>query len=219
MKGQRRWVRFLPTIAMVTVVGVVVIGLFVVISDFIDSPKSNKKVAQQISLITPPAPPLPPPEKIEKPPEPEIEEVKIEEPVPEDVPEVPSDEPPIGDLLGLDVDGMGGADGFGLLGKKGARSLLGSGGDRFAYYGNTVTQMIQEFLYDRGDFRRKAFSVKVKLWIDVSGKIEKVELLNSTGDRTVDKSLQVALMEMGEISDKPPEGLPQPVRVRITSRI
>lgn len=218
MTEKRRWIRFLPMVVTIAVVAVVCVGLVVVISNFLDNPASNKKMAQQITVLTPPPPPPPPP-KIEKPPEPEIEEVKIEEPVPEDVPDAPSDEPPAGDLLGLDADGSGGADGFGLLGKKGGRSLLGSGGDRFAYYGNSVTQLIQEFLYDRSDIRSKKYSVKVKLWIAPSGKIEKVELVNSTGDRAVDESLQLALIEMGQVPEKPPEDMPQPVRLRITSRI
>ncbi len=218
MTEKRRWIRFLPMIATAVVVGVVCVGLVIVISNFLDSQPSNKKVAQQISLITPPPPPPPPP-KIEKPPEPEIEEVKIEEPVPEDVPEAPSDEPPMGDLLGLDADGVGGADAFGLLGNKGGRSLVGSGGDRFAYYGNVVTQMIQDFLYDRSDIRSKKYSVKVKVWISPDGAIDKVELVNSTGDTSVDKSLKVALMELGHVAERPPEDMPQPVRLKITSRL
>lgn len=219
MTDKRRLIRYLPTLVGVTVVGAVSVGLVVLISGFLDGEPSNKKLVQQISLIAPPPPPPPPP-KIEKPPEPEVEEVKLEEPdpVPDEVPDAPSDEPPAGDLLGLDADGTGGADGFGLVGRKGGRSLLG-GGDRFAFYGNAVTQLIQEFLYERNDIRSKKYSVKVKLWLAPTGKIERVELMNSTGDRSVDESLQVALMELGEISEKPPEDLPQPVRVRITSRL
>lgn len=218
MTERRRWIRFVPTLVGVAVVGSVCAGLVALISGFLGGEPSNKKLVQQISLI---APPPPPPPKVEPPPEPEVEEVKLEEPepVPEDVPEAPSDEPPPGDLLGLDADGTGGADGFGLVGRKGGRSLLGGGGDPYSYYGNVVTQLIQEFLFERGDIRSKKYSVKVKLWLAPTGRIERVELMNSTGDPDVDESLQLALMEMKEIAEKPPEDLPQPVRVRITSRL
>src|SRR5262245_757872 len=81
-----------------------------------------KKLVQEIKVIRPPPPEeLPPP-----PPPPPEEEVDLNEPEPQPDP-VASNEPPPGNL-GLDAEGSAGSDGFGLMGRKGGRDLLGSGG-------------------------------------------------------------------------------------------
>lgn len=96
----------------------------------------KKRQVQRITLVKPP-----PPEKIkEKPPEPEIKkEEKIVEPEPKEVPEETEDsakdEPPPGDDLGLDSDGTGGSDGFGLAAKKGAGPSSGEAGTRPSWPG------------------------------------------------------------------------------------
>ena len=65
----------------------------------------TKKLVQQVQIIRPTPPDTPPP-----PPPPEPEEVDVPEPeAPE--PEAAADEPPAGEQLGLDAEGVAGADG------------------------------------------------------------------------------------------------------------
>lgn len=210
--------RLLPAVLGSTFVGVVAIVVVVLIQDMMDAPPPNKKSVQQITLLQPPPPPPPPP-KVEPPPEPEIEEVKAAEPEPEPVPDA-ADEPPPGADLALDADGMGAGDAFGLLGKKGGRALIGTGGGSvYAWYAARIQDDIQEVLNGREDIRKQRYSVKVNLWVDADGSVRKVEILSSSGNKDVDKSLRAALKEITQLTTRPPEELPQPVRLRIASRI
>ena len=218
MSGKSFWLRNAPIIIGVFSVVVVAVGLIIFVKSMLVTPPPGKKMVQQITLIQPPPPP-----KIEKPPEPEVkEEVKLNEPepTPEDAPDPTADDTPMGDDLALDADGVAGGDVFGLLGKKGGHDLIGSGGESpFAWYAASIQSDIVDYLSDHTDIRKKRYSVKVRLWIDNSGRIKRSELLTSTGDKQMDITLAMALKKMKPLRDKPPQDLPQPVNLQITSRI
>ncbi len=170
---------------------------------------------QEISLIQPPPPPPPPP-KLEEPPPPE-QQLDVPEPEPEPVPEdAAADEPPPGEDLGLDAEGVAGADGFGLRAKKGGRGLIG-GGDRNRWYAGVIQRDLQGLLADNDGARGAKYSVIVKLWISADGRVERFELSDSTGDDQSDKALRGTLSGL-RLSDSPPADMPQPVKLRVVSR-
>jgi protein TonB len=199
----------LAVIAFVGVVG------WLVVSGMDDSAKPGKKLIQQVQIIRPPPPPPAPP-----PPPPEPEEVDVPEPE-EPEPEVAeADQPPPGDQLGLDAEGVAGADGFGLLGRKGGRDLLGAGSsDQYSWYGQVLKSDLIDKLAEIRDIRRDRYSVVVRLWLAPDGRIQKFKVMNSTGDTELDRDLVAALKSLDRVSETPPDGLPQPVRLRIVSRI
>jgi protein TonB len=215
----KRLLRYIPAIVGVLAVGGVASGMVLVIQHLLDKPPQTKKFVQQISLIKPP----PPPPKIEKPPEPEVEEVKIEEPEQPDqeMPETADDLPPAGDLLGLDADGVAGLDAFGLLGKKGGRGLLqGTEGDReFTWYANRIQDDIYNWLSEKDEIRKQRYSIVVDLWINQDGSIRDFELVESSGNKKIDKQLAMAFSQMGQFSERPPTNIPQPIKVKINSRL
>ena len=139
------------------------------------------------------------------------------EPEPEPVPEeAQSDEPPPGEDLGLDADGVAGADGFGLRAKKGGRGLIG-GGDRNRWYAGVIQRSLQDLLAGNDDARGAKYAVVVKLWISADGRIERFELNDSTGSTASDAALRKTLSGL-QLSDSPPEDMPQPVKLRVVSR-
>lgn len=213
---RKNLIRYMPALIGVGVVLIIATGVIFFVKNMLDEPVNTKKMVQQISLIQPPPPP--PPEKIEKPPEPEIED-KVEVDEPEDVPDnMPDamDDMPSGDDLGLDADGMAGSDAFGLIGRKGGRDLLASG---YGWYSNILQQDIVDFLSTHDMVRSSQYSIALKLWIAKNGKVKKIELIESTGDAAIDRMIRVALGEMGQFSEKPPADMPQPVRLKITSKL
>jgi len=219
MSGKKNWKRYAPNIIGGLLVTLVAIGLIAFVQNMLNKPVSTKKMVQQITLIQPP----PPPPKIEKPPEPEIkEEVNVPEPedTPEEMPDPMADDTPLGDDLALDAEGVAGGDAFGLLGKKGGRDLIGSGASNpFAWYAASIQGDILDFLSEDTDIRKLQYSIRVSLWLDKSGKVKRAKLLGSTGDRKMDKRLKLALGKLEQLHDKPPDGLPQPVNLLITSKI
>lgn len=220
MKNQSHWLRYLPRLIMGGVLMSVMLGMIVFARQMLhDDAPHGKKAVQQITLLQLPPPP-PPPKIEEKPPEPEVkEEVKQEPPEPQ-AKENAADEPPPGADLGLDAEGGAGGDAFGLLGKKGGRDLIGGGGgSRFGWYSTIVQRDILDVLAEISRVRSQRYSVLVKLWINPEGRVTRAELLSSSGNKEVDHSLTLALTDLHQLSERPPADLPQPVKLRITSRL
>ncbi len=178
-------------------------------------PPATKKVVQEIQVIRPPPPPETPP-----PPPPPEEELDVQDPLPEDQPEpTPSDEPPPGEQLGVDAEGTGAGDGFGLVGRKGGRDLLATGGSAFTWYAGLVKDRIIDALEDEQAARRGSYSVMVKVWVRPDGTVTQARLATSTGDTDRDRIIENALQRLGSIGQAPPPNLPQPINLRIVSRV
>lgn len=211
--------KFVPAIIAITGVVGVVGGLYFIKKMIDEKPGNTKKMVQQITVIQPPPPP-PPEQKIEEPPpppeEPEIEEP---EPVPEDVPDAPSDEPPPGADLGVDAEGGAGGDGFGLVGRKGGRSLLG-GNNPFGWYSNAALGDISDKLNDNTKIRKRAYRATLRIWLKAgTDTITKVALAKSTGDEDLDREIINTLMKLGKLSEKAPLEMPQPLMININARM
>ena len=209
--------------------GGVVLGLAAAIllalwlRDVLMSGKPSKPMKlQQITLVRPLPPPPKPPEQ--KPPEPEVkEEVKLDEPQPTPEPQQ-ADAPPPGADLGVDAEGTGEGDGFGLVAKKGAADLIGGGpkGNPWAWYdalvNDAVNSAVQTALGREKTLKNKNYKVIVKVWVNASGQVTRVALMDSTGDAKVDEILKEALKDMRALRDSPPEDMPQPMKIRVISR-
>ncbi len=192
------------TLAFAAVVGFV----YMVATAIMAPAPTQQKRVQQITLVMPPPPPPP----VEQPPEPEIEE-QVETP-----PEQPveAEAAPAQDL-GVDGDASGAGDGFGLIARKGGRDLLDGG--PFGSYRGVLAADIKAALDADRRVRSQSYSLTLELWIGRDGRIERVELGGTTGDRAVDKNLRQALADIGRVREAPPLEMPQPVRLRVTSRL
>lgn len=216
MRKKSHWSRTLPIFAGVLFTATAGSAAVYFIKQFIDSPPPPpKQVIQEVRLIRPPPPP---PETEPPPPPPEVED-KVDLPDPQPTPDAPSDQPPAGDTLGLDAEGVAGGDGFGLAARKGGRDLLASGGDRFGWYAGVLKQDLLSLLGEDRNVRARSYSVNVRLWLDTRGAVTKVDLTSSTGDRDLDRRLRDLLSGMERVAEAPPEGMPQPVQIRIVSRL
>ncbi|HKJ22176.1 MAG TPA: TonB C-terminal domain-containing protein [Gammaproteobacteria bacterium] len=198
---------------------VVAVVVYLVINFMQDAPPKSKKVVEKITLIKPPPPPPP----REKPPPPKQKQ-KVEVKQPKKAPPKPSPKqadklpPPIDDNLGLDAMGGAGGDAFGLVGKQGGRDLIGGGGgSRFRWYAGVVENDISEALSRHEDIRKGRYTVVVKIWVGRDGNIKRIELVKTTGKNDLDKRIRLALDGIHRLSETPPEDLPQPIAVRISS--
>jgi periplasmic protein TonB len=195
------------------IVALVVVGLIWLIRGMQKPEQPKRQVAQQVQLIRPPPPPPEPP-----PPPPPPDE-KIEEPLPQETPEeAPPDEAAPSEQLGLDAEGVAGADGFGLAARKGGRDLLGTGGAAFAWYTNALRDRILELLSEDERLRRSKYQVSVSVWARGDGTVERIKLRSTTGDRAVDAAIEENVQRLYRTPEAPPLELPQPVTLRIVSR-
>jgi protein TonB len=203
-------------VTLTAFVGVVAWGAYSLLSE----KKTSKKQVVQISLLPPPPPPPPPPPEV-KPPEPEVkEEVKVSEPEPQQAEEAP----PAGEQLGLDAEGSGPGDGFGLAAKKGGRDITTLGGDatvdraKFAWFTGQVQRFLQEQFQKNDKLRKADYRVVVRVWFARDGKLERFELVDSSGNTEIDQNLKVAMSDLPRMRQSPPADMPQPVKLRVTSR-
>lgn len=217
-KGSPRLLRIALGAGLAAFIGMVAWGALSLIGEG----KTAKRQVVNITLVAPPPPPPPPPPPLEiKPPEPEVQdEVKVPEPEP--TPQA-DEAPPASEQPGLDAQGSGGGDGFGLAAKKGGRDIteLGGGGTnhaQFAWFTGLVQSQLQEQLQRNDRLRRADYRVVMRVWFGSDGRIERYELASSSGSPDIDKNLALAMDQMPRLKQAPPADLPQPVRLRVTSR-
>jgi len=212
-RRRRKKTRYLPIALLGLTVSLLGAGAFALVRSFLaSSPGQPMKVVQEFHVIRPPPPPpdLPPP-----PPPPPDEKVDVPDPQKPDP--TPSDEPPPGEQLGLDAEGGAGGDAFGLVGHKGGRDLLASGGSAFSWYAGLLKNEILEQLGNEAKARSGQYSVSVRVWVRDDGSIERVRITQSSGDRERDRAIETALARITRISQAPPADMPQPISFRIVS--
>jgi len=209
-----KWRRRAPLIAGAALIAVVT-GLLVWLVRYMVSQHGTPQrvVEQRITMLRPPPPP---PEAPTPPPPPEKVEQPIEPPAPQQAPEQADNAP--SEQLGLDADGAAGSDGFGLAARKGGRDLVGSGTGAFVWYTTLVKDSVLQALSDDGRIRKGSYQVNVRLWLAADGRVERVALASSTGDRARDSAIESALQKLGRVREAPPLEMPQPITLRIVSR-
>jgi len=203
------------------------VGVVLMVQSFMQKgDKPERPRVQQISLVKPPPPKEPP-----KPPEPEKveeqqnrEEVKLEEarPEPEQAQEAG---PPPGEQLGLDAEGSaGGGDAFGLAARKGGRDIttLGTGsggsGDRQGWYARLIARHFEEGLRRAKGLNGSSYNVVLNVWFEDNGRVRQARVVRGSGDGEMDRVIQDEVNNLPPLRESLPEDLPQPVRIRVTSR-
>lgn len=219
--NRREWL--LPALFRLAVVAIVLLGAWAVYSQIGTDDRVKKRLAQRINIINQP----PPPKKIEeKPPEQEIkEEINVEK---VEVKEAQQANAPADNALGVDEEGGAGGDSFGLAAKKGGRDIIMLGEQKeerrpasrldFTLYTGLLQRQIEAELNRQDSIRHGNYRVELKLWIASDGTIQRFQLLNSTGADAMDQAIQLAMADLGRLREPPPADMPQPVRIRLTSR-
>jgi protein TonB len=208
-------------------------GIYIIKTVMTDTTPRKKNTVSTVTLMK-----LPPVVIKEKPPEPEpIKEQKKEEIVdPEPKSESPSppnadnqDNAPAGDKLGLDAEGAAGNDAFGLVGKKGGRSLLAGGNgfgtisllNKYAGYTQIVTTVIRKkvmkYLDEEGGIPRGKLQTVVRISVDTDGAVVGYRIIGSSGNNRMDEAVLRTLGSV-KISEPPPNGMPRTMDIRIVSQ-
>ncbi|SPE28743.1 putative Periplasmic protein TonB [Burkholderiales bacterium] len=137
-------------------------------------------------------------------------------------------ERPLDDQLGVEAEGEGAGDSFGLVAKRGGHDItrLGGGGGSgapsaaqqraiFNGYGQTVAQRLERELQGSASVLGRGYVVITLLWIDTHGRIIRCELPRSSGSADIDSALRKALAD-APVLPEPPTGLPLPLKLRFT---
>jgi protein TonB len=187
---------------------------------FTKTDPGKHKMVTQISLIAPPPPPPKPPEKPPDPPKVK-EEVKLDDPKPVDEPKPAPEQPPAGPL-GVDAQGTGPGDGFGLAGRPGGRDITvggggGGGGLGHTLFGSSTARYIAQELNRDPKLKSVVYKIEIRVWLAKDGRFQREEIVRGTGDAELDARIRAALNQLGALSTPVPQDLPQPLRIRVTS--
>ncbi len=213
---QRHWIGL--CIGLAVMIGLIVCAVHV-FSGASATPR-REQAFTMVSLAPPPPPPPPPPTppQAQTPPEEKMIEqtpVAAEEPKP-DEPPAPSPD------LGTGVKGNGPPDGFGLNGSRG-NGLIGSrnagnNGSRWGWYAGQVQTKIAEALRNHHKTRSAGLAVQVRVWPDAVGRITRVQLVSSTGNKSMDDAIQNEVLTGLQLQEPPPPGMPAPIVLRLNAR-
>lgn len=173
----------------------------------------------------PTPPPTPPPQEQPPPDTPKQEEFQAEEKPeekPEEAPkqEAPDDPPPLGTNIqgeGADNFGLARGGGNGLIGGTGKGSG-GSGSTKFGAYAGQVQSRMLQALQSHKRTRSAALAVKVRIWVDSSGRITKATMEGSSGDPAVDRAITSEVLPGVQLSQAPPADMPMPIVLRVNAR-
>ena len=89
---------------------------------------------------------------------------------------------------------------------------------QFAWYTDLIKTQIENAMEKDKSLANGSYKVVVKVWVAASGRIERYELVGSSGDADKDALVKKALDEMPPLSEAPPGDMPQPVKLRVTAR-
>jgi TonB family protein len=194
-----------------------------------EAPPPRKVMQFTMVKVQPPPPPAPPkapppptPQKEQDQPEPTRVDVRPIEVAPPDAPR-PSGAPAAGPLA-LAGEATGPGDAFGLAGNPGGRGLLsggglgdgtgegvgGGGGDAHAWYAGRLQATIQSVFRRLKVYPAASVRVEVRVVVDPTGRIERIELVRPTGDPRVDEAIREMV---GAQSEPPPPDTPLAWRV------
>ncbi len=89
----------------------------------------------------------------------------------------------------------------------------------YGWYTVQIQQHIQDALALNDKLQGATYKISVRVWLNADGSVKRTDLVNTSGDDKTDSSIRQALQELPKLAEAPPNDLPQPIRLRITSRI
>ncbi len=180
-----------------------------------------------VNIVPPPPPPPPPEQKMLEQPKVTEETKMIEQPLDEKPPEKPADEPvkdakseePPGPLS-LDAKATGPGDLFNLGSKVGGSPYggRGGGGSKFGWYASIVQTQIEAAIRANEKTKNAVMQLQFRIWADNTGRISRVELVNSSGSAEVDAAIRNDVIGRLTLREAPPTDMPMPINVRATGR-
>lgn len=214
-QGKANWIWAVVGVMVFSALGY---GVYSLLSS---KPGPKKPPVTTVKLLpdTPPPPPPPPKEPPKEQPKEEPKEIKVEQPKPVEAPPEPQNlkmEGDAGDAPSafgagkVTSDYNGGDVGVKIGGTKGLSA--------FAWYTNQIKSSIENAIAEQPELAKEQYRIVVELWLAKDGRVEKIELLNGSGEEKKDGLLRKALQSIKRMTEAPPDDMPQPVKLRITAK-
>jgi protein TonB len=188
-------------------------------------PSAPTRQVTKISLVPDTPPPPPPPPREERRPEPkEQKDVKVEQPKPVEAPPQQAEQLKMEGASGDGPSAFASGDVTNEYKGGDVGSTIGGGPAKpsrilFSSFTNALLRHIQDDLARNRNVKQIDYNVNVKVWLAPTGGIERVELVDSTGDQTTDAALTRAFAEIAAFKERHSADMPQPVRLKVKNRV
>ncbi|MEZ0315257.1 MAG: TonB C-terminal domain-containing protein [Methylophilaceae bacterium] len=213
----RLWLSRIATIVVIALVlGLVAYG----VKSLMGGHAAPKKTVTKIKLLpdTPPPPPPPPPKEPPKEqPKEQPKEMRVEpkQEAPKEAPAIKTDEAPsdtgTGSLASGAVRNETDKPGGTTIGGK--KSLAA-----YAWYTGKIKSKIEDAIANQKDLANAQYRIVVFIWLARDGRVERAELQGTSGDQNTDALIRIALSEIKSLGEAPPDDMPLPIKMRITSK-
>ncbi len=207
---------------------VIAIGAALAVWHFANDTAGVKRTeAPRVTTVIPvPPPPPPPPPKMKPPPE---KQPDVATPVPKPtVAPKPAEAPKPTDNVpkqmtmnapaqaGTDNFAIGAGDGSGMAGSGGGGSFGNATYTQYLVY--ALQQAVERDPRVQESGQGMRFVVGVNVWLEPTGRIDKVTIGQSTGDPKLDDAVLAALQSLGKLDEVPPPSWQYPVRLNLQGR-
>jgi TonB family protein len=206
-------------IGMCAVVAVVVVLFSQVLSAHRGPPRHKAAEVVMIRPVTSPTPPPPPPPQM-------VQRQQVtEQTMVNDQEITPEEQAPeeLAASLGTGIVGNGPADAFGL-GRRDTGIFSGQGGaggkgtgNKYGSYFSQVKEALSDALRQNPLTRSASFNIKLRIWADITGRITRAKLVESTGDAAIDEAIKTAVLIGRQLPDTP-DGMATPIELHLTAR-
>jgi periplasmic protein TonB len=214
----RLWIkRIAIALAALLVLGAIGYGVKSLMSGS-GAPQKKQKTTIKLLPDTPPPPPPPPKEPPKEQPKPDApKEIKVEQPKPAEAPPAENIkmEGPAGDGPSPFQAGAVNND---YKGGDVSTKIGGDGGAKFSWYAGVLKSQIEDILDKNKEKISGKYKIIVTVWVSPSGKVDKLDLSGGDVSPDVEKAVKNVLENMPPIREQMPESMPQPIKLRITSR-
>jgi outer membrane biosynthesis protein TonB len=146
-----------------------------------------------------------------------IEEKPVD--IPKDAPPDAKDDPMPGPPpLESNTEGPGNFRGGkgGLIGGGGGGG--GGGSSKWGWYASIVQAQIEAALRANEKTRHAVMRIQVRLWSDATGRINRVQLVSSSGNSDLDAVIRDQILGGLTLREPPPKDMPMPIITRVTAQ-
>jgi len=212
---------WLKRIVVAIAIAILLAGLGYAVKALFSGSGPQKKAITTIKLLpdTPPPPPPPPKEPPKEQPKDQPKEIK-------EVPQPKPEQTPPAEVLKMEGAAGDGPSPFaaGAVSKEytdgNVGTKIGGNGPSQAsiVYANKAFNKLQEAINNEKDLSSAQYKVVVFLWVDKDGVVEKIDLRRGSGNADTDQLLKRALTALKSMGSAPPEGMPSPIKIEMTSK-
>ena len=152
-----------------------------------------------------------------------VEQTPLKQEIPDEKPmeqpkDAPPDEPMDAPPTSIESNTAGPGD---IRGGRGG--LIGGGGgtggsSRWGWYASIVQTQIEAALRANEKTRHAVLQIQVRLWPDSTGRINRVQLVSSSGNGELDAVIRDQILGGMTLREPPPKDMPLPIITRVTAR-